>query len=67
MSSWRRDIEKMLEIEAPGATTSITDGNHIRIKLPSGAQIFCASTPSDGRALRNVRATVRRGHRTRVR
>ena len=62
MKSWRRNIEKMLKVEAPGATLTVTGGGHIRIVLPCGAPIFCASTPSDGRAFRNIRAMVRRTH-----
>jgi hypothetical protein len=60
MSNWRRDIEKILSIEAPGSKLTITGGGHIRITLPNGAPVFCASTPSDGRALRNVRTIIRR-------
>jgi hypothetical protein len=61
--NWRRELEEMLAVEAPGSTLVKTNGGHIRITLPSGVPVFCASTPSDNRAFRNIRAVIRREQR----
>lgn len=43
-----------------GATLDVTGGSHYRLRLPSGAVVFAPGTPSDWRALRNLRANLRR-------
>jgi hypothetical protein len=43
-----------------GATLDVTGSCHYRLRLPSGAIVFAPGTPSDWRALRNVRAELRR-------
>lgn len=35
-------------------------GSHQALRSPSGEAIFMASTPSDRRTLRNIKATLRR-------
>jgi hypothetical protein len=55
-----RKIHRELKKSFPFAIIEITGGEHIRLRLPNGESVFCGSTPSDQRALMNLRATVRR-------
>jgi len=45
-----------------GYSVRRTNGGHYAVTHPNlkGVQVFCASTPSDHRAYKNLRATVRR-------
>lgn len=46
--------------EAQGWTVRITNGGHLRWDSPKGGKpIFTASTPSDRRALANIRSMLR--------
>jgi predicted RNA binding protein YcfA (HicA-like mRNA interferase family) len=55
MVEYRRDLERN------GFSVALTRGGHIRISHPymNGA-VFAASTPSDHRAIHNLRALIRR-------
>ncbi len=55
MIEYRRDLERN------GFSTTLTRGGHIRISHPLMAgPVFAASTPSDHRAIHNLRALIRR-------
>lgn len=43
-----------------GCALTRTGGNHVKIKLPDGGVTFGPATASDGRALLNMRAQLRR-------
>jgi hypothetical protein len=58
MMKWLREIRH--EFGRMGVTVSRTNGGHLRLDLPNGKPIFAASTPSDWRAIRQVRAQVKR-------
>jgi hypothetical protein len=58
MTRWLREIRH--EFEPLGVTVSRTNGGHLRLDLPNGKPIFAASTPSDWRAIRQIRSQVRR-------
>jgi len=58
-----RRIERWLNnLDAKGYIIGKTKGGHWSVEHPNlkGVQVFCASTPSDHRAYKNLRATVRR-------
>lgn len=59
--SARRDLKDMLRraVEA-GWTVTKTRGCHWLLRSPSGARVVTGSTPSDGRALLNFRADLKR-------
>jgi hypothetical protein len=58
-SSYLRDLHTLAR--AAGWTIALTRGNHIRLTHPKvAAPVFAASTPSDHRALANVRAELQR-------
>lgn len=50
-------VEQALE---EGWTVSPTQNGHLRFTHPCGALVHGPSTPSDHRALKNLRATLRR-------
>ena len=55
MIEYRRDLERI------GFSTTLTRGGHIRISHPyMNGPVFAASTPSDHRAIRNLRALIQR-------
>lgn len=56
-----RDWQSLVEA-AQGAGWSVakTRGNHVKWVSPTGAVVFSASTPSDHRAIYNIRAQLRR-------
>jgi hypothetical protein len=37
-----------------------TRGGHVRLNLPNGCTIYAGSTPSDWRAIYNLRASIKR-------
>jgi hypothetical protein len=43
-----------------GATLDVTGSCHFRLRLPNGGLVYAPSTPSDWRAVRNLRANLRR-------
>jgi predicted RNA binding protein YcfA (HicA-like mRNA interferase family) len=47
-------------VQASGWQVSVSGGNHLKLKHPSGRTITMAATPSDWRAFANARATLRR-------
>jgi hypothetical protein len=55
-----RTIQRELEREFPFATVERTGGGHLRLTLPNGRFVIAPATPSDWRALDNLRAMVRR-------
>jgi hypothetical protein len=58
-----RKIQRDLAREFPLCTIERTGSGHFRIILPNGRTVFAPTTPGDRRALRNVRADVRRALR----
>ncbi len=53
-----RDLNRMF----PGVQISRTRGGHLKAQV--GTQVvFLAATPSDARALANIRASIRRAER----
>ena len=58
---WLAEIRH--EFEPQGVRVSKTRGGHLRLDLPTGQPIFASSTPSDQRAIHNVRAQVKRALR----
>ncbi|MFT9091420.1 MAG: hypothetical protein ABF479_10535 [Gluconacetobacter sp.] len=61
MSARSRRNSKKIWFRFGGCTVTITRGNHLRIDHPDlPGPIFTASTPSDWRAERNLRALLRR-------
>ena len=59
-----RKIERELRREFAGATVESTNGGHIRLRLENGETVITASTPSDWRTMRNLRAEVKRAMAT---
>jgi hypothetical protein len=58
--SARHDIATLVRrLGRLGITAKRTNGGHIRWKLPNGAHVISASTPSDHRAMANLRASIR--------
>jgi len=49
--------------EAAGWRVQFTRGGHLRLRHPDGGVVVAASTPSDQRALANLRAQMRRAER----
>lgn len=55
MTEYRRDLERS------GFSTTITRGGHVRIDHPlMHGPVFAACTPSDHRAIHNLRALIAR-------
>ncbi len=57
-----KDLRKLLA-EFPGAIARKTGGNHWKINLPTGAVVIASNTPSDRRALAEIRSDLRRAAR----
>ncbi len=57
-AEWRRHINRIAEQH--GCTVEPTRGGHLRIRHMNGKSTTVSATPSDKRALLNVRADVRR-------
>lgn len=60
-AAWFRYVSSLAEQH--GARVEVTNGNHLRVRHPSGWFAVLPSTPSDHRARQNARATVRRAMR----
>ncbi len=59
MTEYRRDLERS------GFLITPTRGGHIRINLPlMSGPVFAACTPSDHRAIHNLRALIQRKMRS---
>jgi hypothetical protein len=57
----KRDLKEILaKLTRAGWEARVTGSGHWRLRAPSGALIFTASTPSDYRGLANLRARLRR-------
>jgi predicted RNA binding protein YcfA (HicA-like mRNA interferase family) len=60
----KHDLKQLLrQAEARGWSLQLTNGGHWRLRHPSGAVVVTSSSPSDGRALANLRAQLRRVER----
>ena len=60
----RHDLERLLrQASACGWQISRTRKSHWLLRHPSGAVVVTGSSPSDGRALANLRAMLRRVER----
>lgn len=58
--SAKRDLKDLIAIcVRAGWTCERSGGGHWRLRSPSGALVFCPSTPSDARGLLNLRAKLR--------
>jgi hypothetical protein len=57
----QRDLQRLC---GPGWSISVTGGNHVMLKHDNGTVIYTGQTPSDRRAVRNLRASLRRVSRT---
>lgn len=62
MASLRRDVETIVRrlVAEHGCEAKLTRGGHWRVSRPGRQSITIARTPSDQRAIRNVRQDVRR-------
>jgi hypothetical protein len=58
----RRDLHQFLDRlkQVPGWSVVHTRSGHLQIRGPGGALVHTGSTPSDRRALRNLRSDLRR-------
>ena len=57
----RREMRQLLRrVEKQGFATENTNGGHLKITSPEGKSIFASSSPSDGRAIKNLIAQLRR-------
>jgi predicted RNA binding protein YcfA (HicA-like mRNA interferase family) len=60
----KHDLKQLLrQASACGWQVTRTRGGHWRLLRPNGGIVVLSSTPSDHRALRNVRAQMRRAER----
>ena len=57
-----KDLKRLLA-DYPGATARKTGGNHWKINLPNGGIVIASNTPSDRRALQEIRSDLRRAAR----
>ena len=57
--SWRRDVEALAR-EHGCAVEEAPRGGHLVLRHPSGWSVFVSKSPSDWRALQNVRGDLRR-------
>lgn len=57
----RKDLRALFrDLEQRGWSVEVTGGNHYKLKGPRGQIVFCPGTPSDHRALKNLKAMLRR-------
>lgn len=57
----RRDLKDIIaRVKRAGWAVLYTGGGHLKLCPPQGGAIFTGSTPSDPRALRNLRAHLKR-------
>jgi predicted RNA binding protein YcfA (HicA-like mRNA interferase family) len=57
----RREMRQLMRrVEKQGFTTENTNGGHVKITSPDGKPIFASSSPSDGRAIKNLISQLRR-------
>ena len=54
----KKNIKQLLK-HFKVSEVALTKGNHIRIKI-NGTVIVTGSTPSDGRSLKNLKASLKR-------
>lgn len=54
---WR---DLIAEATRQGWQIELTGSNHLRWRSPEGKPVFSASTPSDHRAIKNIRSMLRR-------
>ena len=56
----RKDLRELLK-QLPGWEAAPTKGQHVKlVHTATGAKVFCASTPSDHRAVKNTLAFCKR-------
>jgi hypothetical protein len=58
---WQRELHRTFS--SFGIEVTKTNGGHLKLSLPNGRPVFAASTPSDWRAIHNIRRDVRRALR----
>jgi hypothetical protein len=68
MTRRQRDLERLLTAIARQAGAKLvelrqTNGGHTLARFDHGGPVFLASTPSDNRALKNVKAQAKRALR----
>lgn len=57
----RKEMSQIIQqLEDQGWTVTLTRGNHYKMVSPTGAVQFQPSTPGEGRALKNIKAQLRR-------
>lgn len=56
--NWRRQVEDLARDH--GCTVEDTHGDHLKLAHPSGWFLFVSKSPSDHRALSNVKSDLRR-------
>lgn len=58
----RRDAEALLKKvqKTEGWTVEKTNGQHYKVCSPTGEMVFLPSTPGDHRALKNMKAALKR-------
>ena len=59
-----KDMRKLIkELKPEGWTAELTRGDHIALVHPRYGKVFCSQTPSDRRALQNIRQEIRAAQR----
>jgi predicted RNA binding protein YcfA (HicA-like mRNA interferase family) len=57
----KKDLKQIVQMyEQWGWSVEKTNGGHLRFKGPKGELVFSGSTPSDWRAIANLKAQLRR-------
>jgi predicted RNA binding protein YcfA (HicA-like mRNA interferase family) len=57
----RKEFKQVIKVaESKGWVVCLTKGGHLKWASPSGQIVFSASTPSDGRAVKNLISELRR-------
>ena len=60
----KRDLSRILDdARDRGWRAELTNGGHWRLRGPNQALLFTGSTPSDHRAIKNLRSDIRRAER----
>ena len=58
----QKEVKQLLnKCRKAGCTVEMRNGGHLAIHLPMGGVVYCPSTPSEHRSLRNVMGKLRRG------